>query len=409
MNVLMVASSYPKFPGDTTAPFIESIAHAVAARGHRVDVLLPHHPDLRRPAGEPVRVIEYHYAPREDWSLWGYAQSLQSDVRVRRGVYLLAPLVALALRRALGAELAARRYDVVHAHWVVPNAAMVTDIVAAHRVPFVVSTHGSDIFLAERSGVIGALARSALGAAGRVTACSEDLRRRAIALGSAPGRTRTVPYGVDAAAFGGNGTTTEPEARSALRARLGAPNGTALVLAVGRLVEKKGFGTLVEAAAGLSDAHVAIAGAGDLRGPLEQRIAELRAPVRLAGALDRDDVAAAMAAADVVAVPSVVDAAGNVDGLPNTLLEAMAAGRAVVASRVAGIPDVITDGVNGVLVRSGDAVALRSALAGLIADERLRARLGAAARKSVLARHGWDTAARRFEECYAEAAALDAG
>ena len=62
MNVLMVASSYPKFPGDVTAPFIESIAHAVAARGHAVDVLVPHHPDLRRPPGEPVRVISVCFA-----------------------------------------------------------------------------------------------------------------------------------------------------------------------------------------------------------------------------------------------------------------------------------------------------------------------------------------------------------
>jgi phosphatidyl-myo-inositol dimannoside synthase len=400
MNVLMVASSYPKFPGDTTAPFIESIARAVAARGHAVDVLLPHHPDLRRPSGEPVRVVEYHYAPREDWSLWGYAQSLESDVRVRRGVYLLAPLVALALRRALGSLLADRRYDVVHAHWVVPNAAMVTDIVAAHRVPFVVSAHGSDIFLAERSGTIGAFARSALKAAGRVTACSDDLRVRAVALGAAESRTRTVPYGVDAAAFGGS-------ARAEMR-RLGAPEGARVVLAVGRLVEKKGFATLVEAAAGISGAYVAIAGAGDLRESLLRRIAELGAPASLIGPLDRAGVAAAMAAADVVAVPSVVDAAGNVDGLPNTLLEAMAAGRAVVASRVAGMPDVLVDGVNGLLVPPGDVPALRAALCRLITDDALRARLGAAARATAVESHGWDRAARRFEECYAEAAALDA-
>ena len=404
----MVASSYPKFPGDTTAPFIESIARAVAARGHRVDVLLPHHPDLRRPPGEPVRVVEYHYAPREDWSLWGYAQSLHADVRLRRGALLLAPLVALALRRALGAELAARRYDVVHAHWVVPNAALVTDIVGAHGVPFVVSTHGSDIFLAERSWIVGAFARSALGAAGRVTACSDDLRQRAIALGAAERRTRTVPYGVDASAFGG--TSAGADARHGdMRARLGTPEGARLVLAVGRLVEKKGLGTLVEAAAGLSGAHVAIAGAGDLQEPLQKRIEALGAPVRLVGALDRDTVASALAAADMVAVPSVVDAAGNVDGLPNTLLEAMAAGRAVVASRVAGIPDVVIDEVNGLLVPPGDAAAWRAALGRVIADDGLRARLGAAARATVLERHGWDTAARRFEECYAEAAALEAG
>jgi glycosyltransferase involved in cell wall biosynthesis len=402
MNVLMVASSYPKFPGDVTAPFIESIARAVAARGHAVDVLLPHHPDLRRPPGEPVRVLEYHYAPREDWSRWGYAQSLEADVRVRPAMYLLAPLVALALRRALGSLLADRRYDVVHAHWVVPNAAMVADIATAHRVPLVVSAHGSDVFLAERSALAGAFARATLEAAARVTACSEDLRRRAVALGAREARTRTVPYGVDAEAFP---APAAPE----LRARLGAPGGARLVLALGRLVEKKGLGTLVEAAAGTSGVHVAVAGAGDLRESLARRIEELRAPVSLVGPLDRTEVAGALALADVVAVPSVVDRAGNVDGLPNTLLEAMAAGRAVVASRVAGIPDVIVDGVNGILVPPGDVAALRAAVGRLVADEALRARLGAAARATAIESHGWGTVARRFEECYAEAAALDAG
>jgi glycosyltransferase involved in cell wall biosynthesis len=79
-----------------------------------------------------------------------------------------------------------------------------------------------------------------------------------------------------------------------------------------------------------------------------------------------------------------------------------------VASRVAGIPDVITDGTNGLLVPPGDAGALRAALARLAADGDLRARLGAGRRVTAARRHGWDAAARRFEECYAAAAALDA-
>ena len=397
----MVASSYPKWPGDVTAPFIESIAHAVAARGHEVDVLVPSHPDLRRPAGEPVRVLSYAYAPRAEWSLWGYAQSLEADVRVRPAVYLLAPFVAFALRRALGTLVGDRRYDVVHAHWVVPNAALVADIVAAHRVPFVVSVHGSDVFLAERSRLFAPLARAALERARRVTACSEDLRRRVVALGAAEGRTRTVPYGVDAARFAA-------PAPAGIRERLRAPVGTCLVLALGRLVEKKGLGPLVQAAVGLEGVHVAIAGGGDLQERLETEVARLRAPVALVGPLDRTEVADALAAADIVAVPSVVDRAGNVDGLPNTLLEAMAAGRAVVASRVAGIPDVVEDGVNGLLVPPGDVGALRAALGRLAADGALRARLGAAARATAVARHGWDRVGTAFEECYAEAAALDA-
>src|SRR5688572_32425879 len=94
MRILMVTSSYPKFPGDVTAPFIESIARGVAARGHTVDVVLPHHPELRRGADEPVTFYPYRYAPVESWNQWGYAQSLVADVHVKPLMFALAPLVA---------------------------------------------------------------------------------------------------------------------------------------------------------------------------------------------------------------------------------------------------------------------------------------------------------------------------
>jgi glycosyltransferase involved in cell wall biosynthesis len=400
VNVLMVTSSYPKFPGDTTAPFVESIARAVAARGHRVDIVLPWHPDLRRGADEPVRFHPYRYAPRDEWCLWGYAQSLQSDVRVRRAAWLIAPLAALALRRAVAERLRAARYDVVHAHWLVPNAALVAGVARAHATPLVVSLHGSDVFLAERLAPARPLARRALALAAAVTACSSDLRRRAVRLGAAEGRTRTVPYGVDGEAFAPREHDVET------RARLGVPEGALLVLALGRLVEKKGFAHLIDAAALLRDrVHVVIAGDGDLRSELQARAAG--APVRFTGNLDRQEVARALGAADVVAVPSVVDQSGNVDGLPNVVLEALAAGRPVVASRVAGIPEVIEDGRSGLLVPPADAAALAAALRRLAEDPTTRARLGCAARRDALARFGWTATARALEECYAQAATLD--
>ena len=101
--------------------------------------------------------------------------------------------------------------------------------------------------------------------------------------------------------------------------------------------------------------------------------------------------------------------AGNVDGLPNVLLEAMAAGRAVVASRVAGIPDVIVDGVNGLLVPPGDVSALRTALERLLADEPLRRRLGAAARAHAREHLSWESATDRLLEAYAAATGAPAG
>jgi glycosyltransferase involved in cell wall biosynthesis len=104
----------------------------------------------------------------------------------------------------------------------------------------------------------------------------------------------------------------------------------------------------------------------------------------------------------------VVDRAGNVDGLPNVLLEALAAGRAVVATRVAGIPDVVRDGENGLLVPERDPEALAKALARLRGEPELRCRLAAAARRTAEETLTWGAAVRAFEEVYAQAAALDA-
>jgi glycosyltransferase involved in cell wall biosynthesis len=391
----MLTSSYPKYAGDVTAPFIESIANGVVTRGHHVDLILPHHPELRRSADEGVRLYPYRYAP-DRFSRWGYAQSLAADVRVRRKMYLLLPLVAVALRRTLALRLEAQRYDVLHVHWVVPNAALVLDIARSHGLPLVVSLHGSDVFVAERLAPARRLARAVFHAAGAITACSRDLHERALRLGAHPARTCTLPYGVDVAAF------STPR-RLGVREGLGVPPEDLLVLGFGRLVEKKGFRYLIEAAARVSGVRVVIAGEGDLRAELESLALASRAPVRFAGALDRDAMAAALQAADAVVVPSVVDRAGNVDGLPNTLLEALAAGRPVIASRVAGIPDVVKDGEHGLLVEAKDVNGLASALMRLRDDPALGGRLGRAARERVSASFSWDAAARAFEDCYRQA------
>jgi glycosyltransferase involved in cell wall biosynthesis len=93
--------------------------------------------------------------------------------------------------------------------------------------------------------------------------------------------------------------------------------------------------------------------------------------------------------ADVFVVPSVLDEAGNVDGLPNVLLESMASGCAIVASSVAGIPDVIRDGENGLLVPQRDERALAEAICTLLDDLSLRQRLGDAARATAVGRLSW--------------------
>src|SRR5262249_40373972 len=270
-TVVMIATSYPCFPGDTVGTFMEPIAHGVASRGHSVHVVLPWHPRLRRESREGnVFFHPFRYAPHPSVNIFGYAEALEADVRFRWKAFVAAPLALAAGWRAARRVAARVGATVMHGHWIIPGGAIAAG--ATTKLPLVVSLHGSDVFVAERHALAGAIARRTFARAGWVTACSEDLRRRAIALGASEPHTEVVPYGVDAERFRPN-----PVARAHVRAALGVSDETPVVFAVGRLVRKKGFEYLIDAAAHLSqtqtgrDVLVVLAGDGDLRDELQTR------------------------------------------------------------------------------------------------------------------------------------------
>ncbi len=409
----MITSSYPKQPGDGTSPFIAYLAEGVAAeRDCEVDVLLPAHPALARERdGARARLHPYRYAPTPAWSVWGYAASLTADRAIKPRILALVPITFVAgLLRARRLSLR-RPPDLVHAHWVLPNGPLAAVIASMRRVPLVVSLHGSDLFLAERHPWLGWAARRVFRRAAQVVACSDNLRERAIRMGARAATTHTIPYGVDLERF-----RPDPASAAWLRARLGLAPEAPVVLAVGRLVGKKGFDVLLDAWAAVRERHVAahlvIAGDGDLKDALVERARRLGIAhaVSFAGAVRHDEIARLYAGADVVAIPSVEDEGGNVDGLPNVLMEALAAGAAVVATRVGGIPQTVRDGENGLLIEPRDTAALAGALGRLLADPALTRRLGAGARAGSERAQGWAATVRAHLAVYRAAlAAAPAG
>ncbi|EFO79758.1 glycosyl transferase group 1 [Oscillochloris trichoides DG-6] len=407
MRIVMLASSYPKYPGETTAPFIEEIAAGAVARGHQVTLLAPWHPDIRRaPQERGVDLRFFRYAPHPALNIWGYAQSLLSDTHIKRRALLAAPFAlgasALALLRTLNAaHRAGKPFDLVQAHWVLPNGPPAALVARMHHLPLVISLHGSDIYLAERGRIAGQVARAAFAQADAVTACSGDLGQRGISLGAKAAKTSIIPYGVNIREF-----RPDPQAQAAVRAELGLGEGVPLVIGLGRLVAKKGFGVLLDAwpqvLRSYPQALLCIVGYGDLRAQLEAQAQRLgiAAQVRFTGQLDRQRTAHYLAAADVFALPIVRE---GVDGLPNVLLEAMGAARPVVASRVAGVPDVIADGVHGLIVAERDPAALAHAIIRLIADRPFAEGLGCAARRRIEEELTWEKTCERFERVYQQA------
>jgi phosphatidyl-myo-inositol dimannoside synthase len=403
-RVVMVASSYPRFEGDTVGTFMEPIVREVTARGHEVHLVLPWHPRFTRAAIEHgVHFHTYRYAPSEGLHVFGYAGALREDVRLRGSAVVMAPIAVAA--GTLAARRIARRVGatMMHGHWVVPGGAMASW--AAPELPLVISLHGSDVYLAEKQALSRRVAASVLARAGAVVACSDDLRQRAIALGAHPARCETVPYGVDATQFAPSAVS-----RTTMRAAAGLAETDQVVFAAGRFVRKKGFEYLIDAIARLSVSHprlrLVLAGWGDLESEYHARIVGhgLADRVMLPGLVPHDKLAAWLAAADVIAVPSVRDDAGNVDGLPNVVLEGVASGTPVVATRAGGIPAVIDDEVTGLLVGERDVDGLARAIARPLGDVSLARRIGAAARARAVREGGWDHVARRIEAAYDRAA-----
>ena len=397
--VVMVTSSYPRFPGDGVGSFMEPIAKGMAARGHGVHLVAPWHPAITRPAEEDgVQFHFFKYAPAAGLNVFGYSGGLRADTNVRGAAWLAAPFALTAGWAA--ARRVANRYQatVMHGHWVIPGGLLAA--YASPSRPLVISLHGSDVFVAERNGVARRAAKAAFARAGWITACSDDLRTRAIALGARADRIDTVPYGVDTIRF-----KPDADARAAVRRELGIGEAP-LVISAGRLVRKKGFEYLIDAGRHLGDLAgltIAIAGDGDLRDELASRPVPAGVRIRWLGNRSQDEIARLCAAADVIAVPSIKDDAGNVDGLPNFALEALASATPVVATRAGGLPQAIEDGRTGRLVAERDAGALAGAIRALLAHAGDSRRLGAAARADVSARFGWGEVAARFESAYERA------
>jgi glycosyltransferase involved in cell wall biosynthesis len=304
------------------------------------------------------RGVEITVVGPEDYRSFGGSGGVVAGLRRKPW---LAPVVLASMRRAL--RRVARDADLVHAHWL---ASML--VAPAARKPIVLTLHGSGTAgrfedlqaLAKAPRLAGALLRRAR----VVIGVSEQLTDAALHAGAHD--ARWIPNGVE------------------IPVEVGEEADPPEILFVGRLSAEKGIRTLVDATRGL---NLIVAGDGPLR-PL--------VPDAL-GFVPHEEVQQLLARAAVVVLPS------HREGLPMVLLEAMAHGRAVVATPVGGIPSLVKDGVTGLLVPPGDAKALREAIERLLVDPELRRRLGEAARAKVSELCSWDRVTDATLDAYAAA------
>jgi glycosyltransferase involved in cell wall biosynthesis len=401
LRICLLASTYPRFPGDGAGRFMHSIAEALAKQQHEVHVVVPYHPAIRALSG-PVHIHPFQYIWPHRWAIMGHAAAMDSDRRLHRGAFALAPFYFLSGLRKLIQLTARYRFDIFHAHWVIPAGPIAAIAAKLVGKPLIISLHGSDLFFASKHRLLKPIAQACFGQATAVTACSPQLREGALALGAAPERTELILWGADPQLFMDNQGVDSERLRQQLNILPGSP----IILNLGRLVEKKGVEFLVQAMPAVCRQHpsAVLIIAGD--GPERPRLAEIAnrlgiaTHVRFVGNVPWPQVAGYLQISDLFVVPSIEDGSGNLDGLPTTIFEAMAAGVPVVASNVAGIPLAVLHGQTGLLVEQRQPDRLAEAINALLTEPSRRQQMGCTARRLVESELNWDRVAREFISLY---------
>jgi len=367
VRVLFLTHAFPRHSGDVAGGFLLRLARALGDAGTGVQVLAPASAGLpTRDVIDGIPVEHFRYAPRR-WETLAYTGTLADQFTTSwTGKVALAGLIgcgALAVRRAAARHGA----DLVHAHWWIPGGVSARLARLTGGAPYVLTLHGYDVLMLKRSRAARAMARGVLRGARVITAASSYLAVEAARVaGIDPARIVVCPM---------------PTAVSDVT---GERSGGGGVMTVGRLTPFKRLDLLIDAMAALkargSAVRLTIVGDGSERAALERRVRErgITATTTFVGAVAPDQVAAAIAHADLFAFPA------ENEGLGLAAAEALMLGIPVVAARSGGVPDIVPADGAGRLVAPGDLEGFVAAIAAVLADPnaRLRAReVGAALRR----------------------------
>jgi glycosyltransferase involved in cell wall biosynthesis len=372
IRVLITASTLPRWPGDAVPSFVldQAVALIHSSPVTAVEILAPHDAGAARDEimqGIPVHRFRYFWPA----SLQRLAYpAILPNIRQHWWLALQVPLFMIAEVCAILAHARRFRPTVIYSHWFMPQALAGGLAAWFLGIPHVFTTHSSDVEVLRRIPLLGpALVRRIVQSCRAYTAVSrrtadrlQDFFRPA-AWHSIGSRLRIIPMGVNVTELSDRG----PAQQASTRQMLGLGE-TPVLLFLGRLTEKKGLPDLLRAVAELRHARqpfqLVIAGDGELSEMIEKQVRELELgkQVRLPGFVTGEQKLAYLAAASVVVVPSIVTASGDVEGLPVSLMEGMAAGKLCVASDESGADAVITDGTDGFITPAGDPAMLAATL-----------------------------------------------
>jgi len=360
-TLLVLASTYPRWKGDHEPGFVHELCLRLCS-DFNVVALVPDAPGADADGVlDGVEVRRYRYAPRS-WQTLVANGGIVANLRRAKWKWLLLPGFVFAQYLSVRRIARERRIDVIHAHWLLPQGLIARRASKRAAVPFVVTSHGGDLF-GLRSRIPAIFKRKVAADCAAMTVVSSAMCEEAQRLGLHPPRIEVLPMGVDLQ------TRFVPDSTVA--------RASDELLFVGRLVPKKGLRFLLAALprvlAARPHARLTIAGFGPDETALKAQAKELNIDraVDFLGPMAQAGLPALYRRAAVFVAPFVRDDSGDQEGLPVALMEAIGCGCPVVVGEVAGVYDLLGEHAGEIAVDATDPGALsRAILAVLDAPER---------------------------------------
>lgn len=385
-GLLVLASTYPRWRNDHEPGFVHELSRRLAAE-FRVTVVTSHSPGaLARESMDGVDVIRYRYAPGALESLV-YGGGMAANLRRAPWKAVLLPGFLVSMLLAAFRVLRNTPIEVIHAHWLLPQGLVARWVARGRGVPYVVTSHGGDLF-GLRGRLATRLKRAVADASAAMTVVSTAMRDEARGLGLRPPTLDVLPMGVDLQ------SRFVPDAKVQRdRDRL---------LFVGRLVPKKGLAHLLEAlplvAARRPGVVLDIAGFGPQQAALRDQARRLGIASRVdfIGAMPQHELPALYRRASLFVAPFVRDASGDQEGLPVALMEAIGCGCPAVVGFVPGLEDLLGDATRAISVVSGDHAALADAIVSALEDPAAAMARANALREAATGKVGWSSIAGAY-------------
>lgn len=378
----MLTTSFPLYKGHTAGIFVFEQARHLCRAGQEVTVLAPAGKrGCARETMAGIFVRRFRYFRPAACQRLCYGEGIPENIKKYPAVRFLMPFLVLmfcwyTLRLA-------RSHDVIYAHWTLAGLAGVLAGKLLRKPVVVVIHHGQERYETNR------LEKYVIEHADMVV-CNSTYTRNRVKQYFRARDCVVIPPGVDTDSFHPEKIDSDNEFFHSLR----IPPAVPVIFGLGRHIAWKGFAFLIEAAARLDEQLpfvLVIGGQGPESDFLQHQARQMGIgdKVLFPGRIPNEQTPWLYNRAAVFVQPSIVDAAGNTEGLGVVLMEAMACGTPCVASAVGGIPDLVTDGYNGFLVPSEDPAKLAARISELLSNRELNRQLGENARQFILENYAW--------------------